>query len=69
MVMKQTSAGWIWCGGAVICVMSALLSFLRLLPLWISAALIICAFPLTVLALFFWWMAGDKGGDIPFIGY
>jgi len=40
-----------------------------LIPLAVCAAVLVPAFPVTILALFFWWMAGQPGGDIPFIGY
>jgi len=45
------------------------LYFIGMIPLSVCAAVLVPAFPVTVLALFFWWMAGQSGGDIPFIGY
>jgi uncharacterized membrane protein YfcA len=69
MVMKKTTAGRIFWGGGGICILSAMLNLAGYVEMWIAAAAIVCLFPVTVLALFFWWMAGQEGGDIPFIGY
>jgi hypothetical protein len=67
--MKKTTAGRIGFFGGVVCIVSATLYLTGVVPLWIAAAMIACSFPVTILALFFWWMAGTAGGDIPFIGY
>jgi hypothetical protein len=39
------------------------------IPLWLYQAVIVIAFPVFVLFLGLWWMAPDREGDIPFIGY
>jgi hypothetical protein len=69
MRMKKTTVARIFWAGAGACVISSGLYFAGLIPLPVCAAVLILAFPVTVLALFFWWMAGQSGGDIPFIGY
>jgi hypothetical protein len=67
--MKKTTVARIFWVGAILCVIASGLYFIGLIPLAICAALLVMAFPVTVLSLFFWWMAGESGGDIPFIGY
>jgi hypothetical protein len=67
--MKKATVAWIFWGGAGVCVFSSGLFFMGIIPLSVCAAVLVPAFPVTVLALFFWWMAGESGGDIPFIGY
>ncbi|MDP3563145.1 MAG: hypothetical protein Q8R70_01505 [Methanoregula sp.] len=69
MMMKRTTVARIFWLGAVICVFASVLYFMGLIPLPVCAALLVVAFPVTVLSLFFSWMAGESGGDIPFIGY
>jgi len=69
MRMKKTTVARIFWAGAGVCVISSGLYFMGLIPLPVCAAVLVVAFPVTVLALFFWWMAGQSGGDIPFIGY
>ena len=67
--MKKTTASRIFWVGAGICTIASGLYFTGMIPLSVCAAVLVAAFPVTVLALFFWWMAGQSGGDIPFIGY
>ena len=69
MLMKKTTVARIFWAGVGVCLVSSGLYFTGLIPLSVCAALLVPAFPVTVLALFFWWMAGQSGGDIPFIGY
>jgi hypothetical protein len=69
MKMNKTTAARIFWVGAGVCILSSALYFMGILPLTICASVLIPAFPVTILALFFWWMAGQSGGDIPFIGY
>ncbi|MDD1699633.1 MAG: hypothetical protein LUQ04_02440 [Methanoregula sp.] len=67
--MKKTMVARIFWAGAGVCLISSGLFFTGLIPLSVCAAVHVLVFPVTVLALFFWWMAGQSGGDIPFIGY
>ena len=67
--MKRTTIAWIFRAGAGVCVIASVLFCLGMIPLPLCAALLVAAFPVTVLSLFFVWMAGESGGDIPFIGY
>ena len=69
MKMKRTTVAWIFRAGAGVCVIASVLYFMGMIPLTACAALLVVAFPVTVLSLFFVWMAGESGGDIPFIGY
>ncbi len=69
MNMKKTTIARIFWAGAGICVLSSGLFIMGLIPLPVCAAVLVPAFPITVMALFFLWMAGQSGGDIPFIGY
>ncbi len=69
MKMKKKTVLRIFWAGAAVCVIASLLYFLGMIPLLLCAALLVVAFPVTVLSLFFSWMAGESGGDIPFIGY
>jgi len=69
MLMKRTTVARIFWAGAGVCVLASVLYFIGMIPLPVCAALLIVAFPVTVLSLFFCWMAGESGGDIPFIGY
>jgi len=69
MNMKKTTAARIFWAGAVLCVITSVLYLIGMIPLAVCAAVLVPSFPITVLALFFWWMAGQSGGDIPFIGY
>jgi len=69
MRMKKTTVARIFWVGAAVCVITSGLYFTGSIPLAVCAAVLVPAFPVTVLALFFWWMAGQSGGDIPFIGY
>ena len=69
MRMKKTRVARIFWAGAGVCLISSGLYFTGLIPLSVCAAVLVLVFPVTVLALFFWWMAGQSGGDIPFIGY
>ena len=46
-----------------------LLNMAGMIPLWLYQAVIVIAFPIFVLFLGLWWMAPDREGDIPFIGY
>jgi hypothetical protein len=50
-------------------VIASILYFMGMIPLPLCAALLVVAFPVTIVSLFFCWMAGESGGDIPFIGY
>jgi len=68
MVKKKTVARIFWLGAGV-CVTASLLFFMGMIPLPLCAALLVASFPVTVVSLFFCWMAGESGGDIPFIGY
>jgi hypothetical protein len=67
--MERKTAGWIWVSGLFVCFTTTAAYIAGMVEVWIASALIVCAFPVFVLALFAWWMAGDAGGDIPFIGY
>jgi hypothetical protein len=67
--MKKTTAAWIFWAGAGAGLIASGLYLTGLIPLAVCAAVLVPAFPVTVLALFFWWMAAESGGDIPFIGY
>ena len=67
--MKKTTAARIFWAGAGICLITSGLYLTGLIPLPVCAAVLVPAFPVTVLALFFRWMARESGGDIPFIGY
>lgn len=69
MTMKKKTVSRIFWLGAGVCVITSVLYFLGMIPLPLCAALLVVAFPVTVLSLFFCWMAGESGGDIPFIGY
>lgn len=69
MNMKKTTVAWVFWAGLSVCIISSGLYFMGIIPLTLCAAVLVPAFPATVLALFFWWMAGQSGGDIPFIGY
>ena len=69
MRMNKMTAARIFWAGAGVCVIASGLYFIGMIPLSVCAAVIVPAFPVMVLALFFWWMAGQSGGDIPFIGY
>lgn len=50
-------------------VLSALLTMNGILPVWLFQTTLVLAFPLFVVSLGLWWMAGEKEGDIPFLGY
>jgi hypothetical protein len=67
--MKKTTAARIFWVGAGASLIASVLYLTGLIPLAVCAAVLVPAFPVTVLALFFWWMAAESGGDIPFIGY
>ena len=67
--MKKRTVAWIFWAGTGICVIASVLYFMGLITLTVCASVVVPVFPVTVLALFFWWMAGQSGGDIPFIGY
>jgi uncharacterized membrane protein YhiD involved in acid resistance len=67
--MKKTTAARIFWVSAGVCVIGSGLYFMGMIPLSVCAAVLVPAFPIAILALFFWWMAGQHGGDIPFIGY
>ena len=67
--MKRTTVARIFWAGAAVCVIASMMYFMGMIPLPVCSALLIVAFPVTVLSLFFCWMAGESGGDIPFIGY
>jgi hypothetical protein len=40
-----------------------------LIPLWGYEVLLVALFPVFIICLFFWWMAGEHEPDIPFLGY
>lgn len=44
-------------------------SLAGLIPAVLAGAILVVALPLFVLFLFLWWSAGEKEGDIPFMGY
>lgn len=67
--MKKKSVARIFWVGACVCIVASILYLMGLIPLFACSALLVVAFPVTVLSLFFCWMAGESGGDIPFIGY
>jgi len=69
MKMKRITVVRIFWAGAAACVIASILYFQGMIPLPVCAALLVVAFPVTILSLFFCWMAGESGGDIPFIGY
>jgi hypothetical protein len=39
------------------------------IPLWVTEAILVIAFPLFVLFLGLYWRAGEKDPDMPFLGY
>jgi hypothetical protein len=55
--------------GVIVCGSAFVLHGYDWIPFWVFAAVIVLAFPLSVLALFLLWMADEGEGDIPFIGY
>jgi len=67
--MKKRTVARIFWAGMGSCVISSGLYVMGSITLTVCAAVLVPVFPVTVLALFFWWMAGQSGGDIPFIGY
>ncbi len=67
--MKKTTSARIFWAGAAVCIVSSGLYLAGLIPLVVCAVLIVPLFPVTVMSLFFWWMAREPGGDFPFIGY
>lgn len=68
-MVKRTSVAWMFWAGAGVCIIASGLYITGMIPLTLCAAMLVVAFPVTVLSLFFVWMAGESGGDIPFIGY
>ena len=66
--MKR-SAGMLLAAGVISCGTAFALHWSGWIPLWVFAAVVVLAFPPTVVALFLWWMAGEGKEDIPFIGY
>jgi len=66
--MKR-SAGMLLAAGVISCGTAFALHWSGMIPLWVFAAVVVLAFPPTVLALFLWWMAAEGKEDIPFIGY
>jgi hypothetical protein len=65
---KTTALGVaIACGAAM--VLASLAAMAGTLPPVLAGGVMILAFPAGVLALFRWWSAGEKEGDIPFLGY
>ncbi|NYT06384.1 MAG: hypothetical protein GKC04_08500 [Methanomicrobiales archaeon] len=67
MKKENAAMGMVICG--VICCAAGALLWLSLLEAWISALLIVAAFPFFVVFLGLWWNASEREGDIPFIGY
>jgi hypothetical protein len=67
--VKKTLAARIFWAGAGASLIASGLYLTGLIPLTVCAAVLVPVFPVTVLALFFWWMAAESEGDIPFIGY
>jgi len=67
--MKKTTVARIFLAGSGLCILASGLYVTGIIPLTLCAAVLVPVFPVTVLALFFWWMAGQSGGDTPFIGY
>jgi len=53
----------------IIILIALLLNIAGVIPLWLYQAVIVIAFPVFALFLGLWWMAPDREGDIPFIGY
>jgi hypothetical protein len=68
-VRMKRNAGRLAAGGAVACIVVSALHGSGWIPFWVFAAIVVLAFPVTVLALFLWWMAAEGKEDIPFIGY
>jgi len=66
--MKR-SAGRLVAVGVIACGTVFALHGYGWIPFWVFAAVVVLAFPPTVLALFLWWMADEGKEDIPFIGY
>ena len=65
----QRSAGRILVAGLIACGTTFALHWSGWIPVWVFAAIVVLAFPPTVLGLFLWWMADEGEEDIPFIGY
>lgn len=53
----------------IACLLAAILYWLGYMGQVPAAAIVVLAYPVFVLALMYWWMAGRKEGDIPFMGY
>ncbi len=62
-------AGKLLATGIIACGLATIFQFYGLIPFWVFAAVVVLAFPPSVLALFLWWMADEGMEDIPFIGY
>jgi len=54
---------------AIILALASYGAFLGVEPPWLAVVAIVLTFPVGTLALFLWWNASDKEGDIPFTGY
>jgi membrane associated rhomboid family serine protease len=67
--MKKNTALKVMAAGFIAGILAYVLYSFDRIPLWAFAAVLVLAFPMTVLALFLWWMAGKGKEDIPFIGY
>ncbi len=67
--MKKRTAQGIALGSGIACLLAegALLGDFLSLPL--ALGVLVVATPVFVLALFSWWSAKGKEGDIPFMGY
>jgi len=67
--MKKNTALLVMAAGFIAGILAFTLYSYDRIPLWAFAAVLVLAFPTTILALFVWWMAGKGKEDIPFIGY
>jgi hypothetical protein len=65
----QRSAGRLVVMGVLACSTAFAVHWSGWIPVWVFAAIVVLAFPPTVLGLFLWWMADEGEEDIPFIGY
>jgi hypothetical protein len=69
MTMKKKTLLAVWLVAGIAIVGAAVLNIAGAVPPWLSGAVIVIAFPVFMLFLCLWWMAPDRDGDIPFIGY
>jgi hypothetical protein len=67
--MQKSIIRGVTIGAGVVNLLAEGALFIGLIPFLAASAILVVALPVFMLFLFLWWNAGEKEGDVPFMGF